>query len=215
MNCLACDLEIRKINEVKSRCGHNFHNYCIKKQHNCVKCNKLILEKIVADEDGFPCHERCTQVKDRYYYDCPECGLKLSKYLILSMNETHAIIKELKDKTFEERLEIYIRYGFREDEVVEPTLSETDWEKIESIISQKNNDDYNYKPIVRPKIVIPPLKNYNPRPLLPGERYKPPSTRRISKTQALIGTLVPRRVKDRVRVIRKEYETSVFPSPTD
>jgi hypothetical protein len=117
---------------------------------------------------------------------------------------------ELEGKTFEERMAIYLSYGFREDELGGGELDEETWKRIQTIISASSQEKETNEEVVipkesKPKPVIPPPKTYEPRELAPGERYKPPNkSRQPQERGASLKTLVPHSVKDRVHVSPQE-----------
>jgi len=117
---------------------------------------------------------------------------------------------KLEGKTFEERMAIYLSYGFREDELGGGELDDETWKRIQRIISaslqEKETEDRDMVPKEpKAKMVIPPPKTYDPRELGPGERYKPPNkSRRAQEYGASLKTLVPHSVKDRVHAPLQE-----------
>jgi len=117
---------------------------------------------------------------------------------------------ELEGKSYEERMAIYLSYGFREDELGGGELDEETWKKIQTIISASSQEKETEEQVIvnkepKPKPVITPPKTYEPRELAPGERYKPPNkSRRPQERGASLKTLVPRSVKDRVHVSPQE-----------
>jgi len=89
-------------------------------------------------------------------------------------------------------------------------LDEETWKRIQTIISASSQEKETEEQIVtnkepKPKPDIPPPKNFEPRELGPGERYKPPNkSRRPQERGASLKTLVPHSVKDRVHAPHQE-----------
>ena len=215
--CSICGEDISLVCKATVRCGHHVHHKCrlnLIPLTKCSICNKNILDKLdvyLSDRDEF-CHKRCETNPRRYYPPCPVegCGMTLHKHHVITNKQCQQLIVELEGKTFEERLVIYLSYGFREDELGGGELDEETWKRIQTIISASSQEKDTEDQIVvpkesNPKPIIPPPKTYEPRQLEPGERYKPPNkSRRSQERGASLKTLVPHSVKDRVHVSPQE-----------
>ena len=215
--CSICGEEIPFVCKANVRCGHHVHHKCrlnLIPFTKCSICNKFILDKLdvyLSDVDEF-CHKRCETNPRRYYPPCPVegCGMTLYKHHVITNKQCQQLIGELEGKTFEERLVIYLSYGFREDELGGEELDEETWKRIQTIISASSQEKDTEDQVVvpkesKPKLVIPPPKTYEPRQLEPGERYKPPNkSRRSQERGASLKTLVPHSVKDRVHASHQE-----------
>jgi hypothetical protein len=215
--CSICGEDIPFVCKATVRCGHHVHHQCrinLIPFTKCSICNKNILDKLdvhLSDVDEF-CHKRCETNPRRYYPPCPVegCGMTLHKHHVITNKQCQQLIGELEGKTFEERLVIYLSYGFREDELGGGELDEETWKRIQTIISASSQEKDTEEQIVvpkesNPKPIIPPPKTYEPRQLEPGERYKPPNkSRRSQERGASLKTLVPHSVKDRVHASPQE-----------
>ena len=215
--CSICGEDISFVCKAQVRCGHHVHQACrlnLIPLSKCSICNKNIIDKLdvrISDNDE-PCHKRCDTNTRRYYPPCPVegCGMALHKYHIITNKQYQELIVKLEGKTFEERMAIYLSYGFREDELGGGELDEETWKRIQTIISSSSQEKESEDRVVVPKEpkskpVIPPPKTYEPRQLEPGERYKPPNkSRRVQEHGASLKTLVPHSVKDRVHAPPQE-----------
>ena len=215
--CSICGEDIPFVCKATVRCGHHVHHQCrinLIPFTKCSICNKIILDKLdvyLSDRDEI-CHKRCETNPRRYYPPCPVegCGMTLHKHHVITNKQCQQLIGELEGKTFEERLVIYLSYGFREDELGGEELDEETWKRIQTIISASSQEKETEDQVVIPKESkskpnIPPPKTYEPRKLEPGERYKPPNkSRRSQERGASLKTLVPHSVKDRVHASPQE-----------
>ena len=114
-------------------------------------------------------------------------------------------------KTYEERMAIYLSYGFREDELGGEELDEETWKRIQTIISASSQEKETEEERIvipkepKPKPVISLPKTFEPRELAPGEKYKPPNkSRQPQEHGASLKTLVPHSVKGRVHAPPQE-----------
>jgi hypothetical protein len=136
--------------------------------------------------------------------------MALYKHHVITNKQCQQLIVELEGKTYEERMAIYLSYGFREDELGGGELDEETWKKIQTIISASLQEKETDEQVAvtresKPKPTITPPKTYEPRELAPGERYKPPNkSRRPQERGASLKTLVPHSVKDRVHASHQE-----------
>jgi hypothetical protein len=215
--CSICGEDIQFVCKATVRCGHHVHHQCrlnLIPFTKCSICNKFILDKLdvyLSDRDEI-CHKRCETNPRRYYPPCPVegCGMALHKHHVITNKQCQQLIGELEGKTFEERLVIYLSYGFREDELGGEELDEETWKRIQTIISASSQEKETEEEVVvpketKPKPIIPPPKTYEPRKLETGERYKPPNkSRRSQERGASLKTLVPHSVKDRVHASHQE-----------
>jgi hypothetical protein len=215
--CSICGEDISFVCKVNVRCGHHVHHECrlnLVPFTKCSICNRIIINKLdvhLSDQDEF-CHKRCETNARRYYPPCPVegCGMALYRHHVITNKQCQQLIVELEGKTFEERMAIYLSYGFREDELGGGELDEETWKKIQTIISASLQEKETEGQVMvtretKPKPVITPPKTYEPRELAPGERYKPPNkSRRPQERGASLKTLVPHSVKDRVHVSPQE-----------
>ena len=125
------------------------------------------------------------------------------------------MLKRIEGLEYENRVEVYKEFGFKDEEFKRPELSEEDWERIlqclnplreenEELAIPKTNSSSNKK-----KFVIPEPKTFEPRELSPGERYKPPNrSRRARERGEFLKYIVPKSVKDRVH-----DDLSIFSRP--
>jgi len=215
--CSICGEDISFVCKVNVRCGHHVHHECrlnLVPFTKCSICNRIIINKIdvhLSDQDEF-CHKRCETNARRYYPPCPVegCGMALHKHHVITNKQCQQLIVELEGKTYEERMAIYLSYGFREDELGGGELDEETWKKIQTIISASLQEKETEGQVTvtretKPKPVITPPKTYEPRALAPGERYKPPNkSRRFQERGVSLKALIPRHLKDRVHVSPQE-----------
>ena len=66
--------------------------------------------------------------------------MALHKHHVITNKQCQQLIVELEGKTYEERLAIYLSYGFREDELGGGELDEETWKKIQTIISASSQE---------------------------------------------------------------------------
>jgi hypothetical protein len=215
--CSICGEDISFVCKVNVRCGHHVHHECrlnLVPFTKCSICNRIIINKLdvhLSDQDEF-CHKRCETNARRYYPPCPVegCGMALYKHHVITNKQCQQLIVELEGKTYEERMAIYLSYGFREDELGGGELDEETWKKIQTIISASLQEKETEGQVTvtretKPKPVITPPKTYEPRALAPGERYKPPNkSRRFQERGVSLKALIPRHLKDRVHVSPQE-----------
>ena len=215
--CSICGEDIPFVCKANVRCGHHVHQECrlnLVPFTKCSICNRIILDKLdvhLSDKDEI-CHKRCDINARRYYPPCPVegCGMALHKHHVITNKQCQQLIVELEGKTYEERMAIYLSYGFREDELGGGELDEETWKKIQTIISASLQEKETEGQVTvtretKPKPVITPPKTYEPRALAPGERYKPPNkSRRFQERGVSLKALIPRHLKDRVHVSPQE-----------
>src|SRR5210317_1651579 len=215
--CSICGEDISFVCKVNVRCGHHVHHDCrlnLVPITKCSICNRIIVNKLdvyLSDNDEI-CHKRCDTNTRRYYPPCPVegCGMALYRHHIITNKQCQQLIVELEGKTYEERMAIYLSYGFREDELGGGELDEETWKKIQTIISASLQEKETEGQVTvtretKPKPVITPPKTYEPRALAPGERYKPPNkSRRFQERGVSLKALIPRHLKDRVHVSPQE-----------
>jgi len=137
--------------------------------------------------------------------------MALHKHHVITNKQCQQLIVELEGKTYEERMAIYLSYGFREDELGGGELDEETWKKIQTIISASLQEKETEEERIvvpkepKPKSIISLSKTFEPRELAPGERYKPPNkSRQPQEHGASLKTLVPRHLKDRVHAPPQE-----------
>ena len=216
--CSICGEEIQFVCKANVRCGHHVHHECrldLVPFTKCSICNRFIIDKFdvhLSDRDEF-CHKRCETNARRYYPPCPVegCGMALHKHHVITNKQCQELIMELEGKTYEERMAIYLSYGFREDELGGEELDEETWKRIQTIISassqeKETEEERNVIPKEpKPKPVISLPKTFEPRELAPGEKYKPPNkSRQPQEHGASLKTLVPHSVKGRVHAPPQE-----------
>ena len=214
--CHICGEEIAFVCKVSTRCGHDVHHQCLRRlvpKVECVVCKRRIVDVSSAriNEDDEFCHVLCCKTTRRYYPPCPVegCGMPLCKNHVLTNKQYQEILNRVEGKTLDERVEVYLEFGFKESEIGGTEISEEDWERIQRIVSSSNEEDLEKLKKIEKKshvsISIPPLKTYEPRSLVAGEKYKPPNKSRQSQEHgASLKTLVPRSVKGRVHVSHQE-----------
>jgi len=105
---------------------------------------------------------------------------------IMTQKETEELMDKIKDLEYEQRVPHYLDYGFLEEEVQQPSLTDSEWDYILSCLNPKKEEEIDEtKPISsttkNKTFVIPELKTYEPRELEKGERYKPPNRARKSR----------------------------------
>lgn len=217
MNCSLCEQHIRFIHHTKTRCEHQLHDKCLAEiafqKVPCTVCNKTITSNATLRYNFYdePCHEFCTKGKTRRNIKrCPLCDAKASTKNIMTQKETEELMDKIKDLDYEQRVPHYLDYGFLEEEVQQPSLTDSEWDYILSCLNPKKEEEIDEtKPISsttkNKTFVIPELKTYEPRELEKGERYKPPSkhrrlTEEYQEREASFENPVPRHLKQRVHV---------------
>ena len=219
--CSACEEPILRVNLSKTRCEHTLHNYCIPYEHpklRCVVCTHVITEEFVLryDENDQPCHTFCNKhAWQRVIKQCPICNENATQKNKLRNKKLEELLKEIEGLDYEDRVKVYKKFGFNEEECKRPELTEEEWEKIlhcmnplkeenEEIVKPKTNSSSDKKPFV-----IPEPKTFEPRELAQGERYKPPNRSRKAREHGeFLKSVVPMAVKDRVH-----DDLSIFSRP--
>jgi len=221
MCCSSCEEPIHRVNLARTRCEHKLHNYCIPHEHpklNCAVCNLVITNEYMLryDEKDQPCHDFCNKkARQRVIKRCPLCNEKATEKNKLRNWELEELHKRIEGLEYEKRLEVYKKFGFKEEECKRPELTEEEWDRILQCLNPLKEDN---EEIVKPTtisssnkkpFVIPKPKTYEPRDLAPGERYKPPNrSRRAREYGEFLKSIVPKSVKDRVH-----DDLSIFSQP--
>ena len=221
MCCSVCEEPILRVNLTRTRCEHTLHNYCIPYEHpklSCVVCTHAITEEFVLryDENDQPCHTFCNKKAwQRAIKRCPICNEKATEKNKLRNGELEKLLKRIEGLDYEDRVEVYKEFGFKDEEFKRPELADEDWERIlqclnplreenEEIVKPTTISSSNKKPFV-----IPEPKTFEPRELSLGERYKPPNrSRRAREHGEFLKSIVPKSVKDRVH-----DDLSIFSRP--
>jgi len=143
------------------------------------------------------------------------CNEKATEKNKLRNGELEELHKRIEGLEYEKRLEVYKKFGFKEEECKRPELTEEEWDRILQCLNPLKEDN---EEIVKPTtisssnkkpFVIPKPKTYEPRDLAPGERYKPPNrSRRAREYGEFLKSIVPKSVKDRVH-----DDLSIFSQP--
>jgi len=209
MCCSACEEPILRVNLARTRCEHELHNYCIPYKHpklHCVVCTHTITEEFVLryDENDQPCHTFCNKnARQRAIKRCPLCGEKATQKNKLTNGELEELLKKIDGLDYEDRVEVYKEFGFKDEEFKRSELSEEDWERILQCLNPLKDENEEFvKPTTissSKSFVIPEPKYYEPRELAQGEKYKPPNrSRRARERGEFLKSAVPKSVKERV-----------------
>ena len=209
MCCSVCEEPIRRVNLARTRCDHDLHNYCVPHEHpqiHCVVCNLVVTNEYILryDENDQPCHDFCNKnARQRVIKRCPICNEKATMRNKLRNWELEELHKRIEGLDYEDRVEVYKDFGFKEEECKQPELSEEDWDRILQCLNplKEDNEEFvkpttisSFKPLV-----IPEPKTYEPRELKQGERYKPPNKSRKAREHGeFLKSVVPKSVKERV-----------------
>jgi len=202
----------------RTRCEHDLHNYCIPYEHpkiHCAKCKLVITNEYILryDENDQPCHDFCNKnARQRVIKRCPICNEKATMRNKLRNREMEDLLQKIEGLDYEDRIEIYEKFGFKEEECKRPELTEEEWDRILQCLNPLKDENEEFvKPTTissSKPLVIPEPKYYEPRELAPGERYKPPNrSRRAREHGEFLKSVVPKSVKNRV------HDLSIFSRP--